>query len=208
MSYLISSGLIWILLSLALFVVIYFITIVATNQSKTDIPQEIKDTPCEERQKEDKETRVREFWIHAHQIARDYTQNNELDLLNEFVYNLWTTRDHEESAEDLHNLFGVIIFHFYSHRHDTERHYAFLNTVCDLDISNVHNYAKKNARTRAFLLMPSFTKKAIMLEQEGRIEEAIEICNLANMYNVYDEGYRSCGFEQRRTRLLSKLKNK
>ena len=60
------------------------------------------------------ELMIDEFWSKAHNIARNYIQNNELDLLNEFVYNVWSTRDKEESALELHYFLSGIIFYFYS----------------------------------------------------------------------------------------------
>lgn len=229
MNYLISSGLFWpIAISLALtgiYIVGAFIFLGSSGKSKKEPPRSEQpqkkvrpipgssyvytqewqyDYSAPRRSRE--EIMKEEFWHDAHSIALDYIQRNDIDSLTEFVYNIWTTRDKEESAEDLHYFFNSIIYYFYPCRHYSDKHYELINIICDLDISNVENLAKSKCQKTPHIVASSFTKKAVMLEKEGRIEDAIRVCDCALAYNVADYGYFEGGFTARKAKLLKKVK--
>lgn len=73
-------------------------------------------------------------------------------------------------------------------------------TLCDKDIEILANMPAdfKNAS------MPTLTKKAIILEKQGKIAEAIEVCDFAITHEFYEENKSS--FNIRKNRLITKIK--
>ncbi len=72
--------------------------------------------------------------------------------------------------------------------------------LCDKDIEILANMPAnfKNAS------IPTLTKKAIILEKQGKLEEAIEVCDFAIAHEFYEENKGS--FNIRKNRLIKKIK--
>lgn len=88
---------------------------------------------------------------------------------------------------------------FYPRRYEFEDVNYHCMYLCDLDIS-------EGDKTLQFLKTPVYfvttTRMAIMLEQQGRIDDAIDVCNWAIERHLWD--YRKNSFLDRKLRLLRK----
>jgi hypothetical protein len=88
---------------------------------------------------------------------------------------------------------------FYPIRHDFEEVYFHCMFLCDTDIAEADKLLEE--MDPPFCLVTN-TKLAIMLEQQGRIDEAIALCDWSVEHNLWD--YRKNSFLDRKNRLLRK----
>lgn len=158
------------------------------------------------------EAKKREFWKQASHYLMAYIEERDFESATEFVFNIWNTKDKAKYAKELHALLNFSIEKSYPVIYENNELFEFVYFLCDLDISNIANYAKIAPRNPDGLCyMFSFTKKAILLENTERIEEAIELCNIGIEYRVLDKGFKKDGygsFERRKEHLIKKLKKK
>ena len=181
----------------------------STNQQnkKNPQPKPVND-PCETLDWE-QHHKVIKFWDDASEYISSYIRARELDLVSELILNIWNTRERAEHAEDLHRMLNHALNESYPLRYSSDAMFRFVLFVCDLDISNIENYAKVAVRRPDGLcFMPSVEKKAIILEKSGQLEEAIFTCDKGIEYRVLDSGYKRDGygsFEARKMRLVNKI---
>lgn len=149
--------------------------------------------------REQEEYKIRTFWKKAYKYAIQYVEENDLDALNEFMANIWNTRDLKESAKDLHALTETVIEYLYPSRNVSQYHTDTIINLCYLILSNVNNY-KLKAGVNTVWRSP--TKLAILLEKLNRIDEAIELCEFCYKKKIPDHGYNN--FAERKKHLENK----
>ena len=135
----------------------------------------------EEREAWRREEKIREFWTKAYNYIQQYIHYGDLESLSVFITNIWETRDKYESAIDLHYMCQRIVEQLYPMRTVSEEYGVFILFVCDLAISNLDNYFSV-VGTESAINIPMVYRKAILLEKGGRIEEAIEVCDIGIKY--------------------------
>ena len=138
-----------------------------------------------------------------------FVRAKKIESATQLVLGIWDKCDKVQFAEHLHNMINSVVFNIYSLRNDSKEMRNFLHFICDLSISNIENYAKGAIRNPDGLCyMSVLEKKAILLEKEGRIEEAISVCDIGIKYQVLDGGYKRekyGSFEERKKHLLNVL---
>ncbi len=164
----------------------------------------IEATP-EEREAWRREEEIRTFWTKAYNYIQQYIHYGDLESLSVFITNIWETRDKYESAVDLHYMCQRIVEQLYPMRTVSEEYSVFILFVCDLAISNLDNFFSLSGNDCA-IHIPMVSKKAIMLEKAGRIEEAMEVCDIGIKYQLKDPGYGN--YAVRKSKLQQKLKNR
>lgn len=148
-----------------------------------------------------KEAMIRAFWQKAHVYAHEYISQYDMETLKEFIYNIWNTRDKFESAIDLHFFLNDVVNALYKIRNYNEGYYSLIEELCTLDLSNFNNYIKRADKPPPYLF-DNATRLAIILENKGKIIEAIELCDFCIEHKIIDKGYRS--FSDRKEHLIRK----
>ncbi len=145
--------------------------------------------------------KIQNFWYSAVRHAYRYVGEDDLESLNEFMSNIWNTRDPVESAKDLHVFTESVIMHLYPKREWSEQHTETLVNFCYLVLSNTDNYLSQIDSPPVW---QTPTKLAILLEKENRISEAIQLCDFCIDKDIPDYGYDS--FVERKQHLLKKTR--
>lgn len=108
---------------------------------------------------------------------------------------------------DLHFTFNQWIELTYKQRAD-ENMLNLCIDYCEKDIDMYDDFAKAHhARFpthdgKLDIRIPAFERLAIIYEKQGKLDEAIKVCELAMSKNLAD--YHIVGFEKRRDKLLAK----
>lgn len=137
------------------------------------------------------------------------------DKAMELVYEMINETDPKKDSVARHFTLLKVLEKLYILRKENPMVYDLCLQICDLDFQNMENFIKacnsdlsygESASCDRFnspihLVTP--TKAAIILEKKGEIMSAIEICNIAIRWNVWDSGNKS--FEVRKARLEKKL---
>lgn len=104
-------------------------------------------------------------------------------------------------AVERHFFLTDAIDKFYAMRDVNPRSVDLCLGICDLDIMNLHNYIEEAGHADFYAISP--TRSAIILEKQGRIDEAIEICDKAIDLQVLDSNKQL--FTVRKEKLQKKL---
>lgn len=136
------------------------------------------------------------------EIVGAYTKSN-FELVKQLVLKVEEEAKNRTSFDDnvtLHFFYQNIANILYAMRHITEKAIEDCIKMCDKDIELLEKFDfAKNAT------ITSITRKAIILEKQNKIEEAINLCELAIKKDYFDNGKP---FTIRKARLLKKINNK
>lgn len=122
-------------------------------------------------------------------------------LYNRLLY-LWKNVSTEDDAFYLHYAVLGAVNNLYVYRDDPEIR-KMIYALCDYDLKNIVSIRRQFNKMGE--LVPNLEvakKKAVMLERDGRIDDAIDLCDFCISHDIIDSGYGS--FEKRKEHLLKK----
>lgn len=162
----------------------------------------------------------------AEEMVRKHFEVAYYDLLKHLVFRDWEKvlkvlsevvdyADLSTYATQRHFFLLSILEIVYKLRDADPFAYNVALTICDYDLLNIENLIARMDHAPFYLAgnpnhhpfnMVTPTRKAIILEKIGEIEEAIKVCEIGIIYDVWDAGKKS--FEERKARLEKKLAKK
>lgn len=131
-----------------------------------------------------------------HHVIALYGKHNWLEIDNEVIEAESLEIKYKENRISLHFFYQNIVIAIYPMRNEDEHIIQDILEYCDRDIENMsHVHAPGTPQ----LLI---TRKSIILENQGKLQEAIELCDYAIKNEILDQGKP---FNIRKARLEKKL---
>lgn len=140
-----------------------------------------------------------EYWSKALNYICEFVDRKDYLSAGELVINVLNDKDNKKYACELYRLIDNAIYYLYPLREEGNCKEVIFD-IAYRGLNLIDDYIEQS---KGYLTWRYPTKLVIMLEKEGRIEEAIELCDFFSSRGVRDTGYES--FEARKNKLQRKL---